>query len=77
MTRLDVDHRLCTTRFRDVARAAGARLSSHPIAAIGPDGAELAIDVAVLGAERPDRTLVVLAGVHGVGRFPRCGRGRP
>lgn len=48
---------------------AGLAVTAHPIAARGPDGAELTIEVATLGAARPRRALVVLSGVHGVEGF--------
>ncbi len=51
------------------AEARGATLSSHPLGARGPDGEELAVDVAYLGPEAPERLLVVSSGIHGVEGF--------
>lgn len=48
---------------------AGVAVSPEALEARGPFGLELTIDVVVLGAERPDRALVVLSGVHGVEGF--------
>lgn len=48
------------------ARAVGATLASHPIAARAPSGAPLTIDNACLGAPSPETLLVVTSGVHGV-----------
>jgi len=64
-----VDPAACVDRFRRVADDAGATVTSHPITAAGPQGEELAVDIAVVGAGRPDRALVVLSGVHGVEAF--------
>jgi hypothetical protein len=63
------DYVSCRSRFAQAAHAAGLAVESHPLSATGPDGEELAIDVAVLGARRPSSALVVLSGVHGVEGF--------
>jgi predicted deacylase len=55
----------CRERFRWTCHAAGLAWSAHPIAARGPHGQELTIDVTSYGAPRPARALVVLTGVHG------------
>jgi hypothetical protein len=55
----------CRERFRWTVSAAGLRSTAHPIAARGPHGQELTIDITMFGADRPARALVVLAGVHG------------
>jgi predicted deacylase len=55
----------CRDRFRWTATLAGLRVDAHPIAARGPHGQELTIDVTSFGSHRPRRALVVLAGVHG------------
>lgn len=54
--------------FLDRARAAGADLAAHPHPLRGPDGEELAADVARFGAPagRADRVVIVSSGVHGV-----------
>jgi polar amino acid transport system ATP-binding protein len=52
--------------FLSAAKYASARLSCHPIAARGPAGEALSIDVAQLGAEKPKRVLAISSGTHGV-----------
>lgn len=52
--------------FRAEATRAGARLSAHAIQARGPDGEELYIDSARLGAPRPRFLLLFTTGVHGI-----------
>jgi hypothetical protein len=55
-------------RFIAAARAAGATLQTHPIAAAAPDAAPsepLAIDVAILGPEDAP-ALIVSSGIHGI-----------
>jgi hypothetical protein len=56
-------------QFRQAAEAVGARLEKHAIAARGPSGEELTIDVALLGSEAPRRAGLVSSGVHGVEGF--------
>lgn len=52
--------------FRQAARRCHAALWELPIDDFDLDGARLAIDVAWIGAARPERALVHLSGVHGV-----------
>ena len=59
----------CRARFRRAAATAGLEVDAHPLAARGPFGQELTIDVASFGTSAPDRALVVLSGVHGVEGF--------
>ena len=59
----------CRDRFQKLAAEAGASLEARPIAARGPDGEGLSLDLAVLGAPRPRRALVTLSGVHGIEGF--------
>lgn len=59
----------CRARFRRAARAAGSSFEAYPIRAPGPDGEALGTDVVHLGAERPERALLLLSGVHGVEGF--------
>lgn len=59
----------CRARFRRAAAAAGAPVEAHPIAAHGPEGQELTVDVVQLGSSRPRRALTLLSGVHGVEGF--------
>ncbi len=57
-------------RFLTAATAAGASVVSHPHpGATGPDGAQLAIDVARLGPDDASAVLVVVSGTHGVEGF--------
>jgi hypothetical protein len=60
-------------RFRQTAAAAGARLDSviHPER--GPDGGELATDVALIGEATAAAVLVMISATHGVEGF--CGSG--
>jgi len=56
----------CRARFLHAASRAGAEIERHPIETRGPDGEQLTIDVARLGAARAARMLVVMSGVHGI-----------
>lgn len=66
---LPLTYEECRARFGRVVAGAGLSLESHAIAARGPNGAELAIDVTQVGSDAPARALVVLSGVHGVEGF--------
>jgi len=61
-------------RFVTLARSAGLELTTylHPTHR-GPDGGELACDVALLGSTAAPRLLIVSSGTHGVEGF--CGSG--
>lgn len=59
----------CRHRFCDAAQQNGWLCESHPIDAIGPDGATLAFDVAVSPAPDTRKTIVVSSGIHGVEGF--------
>ena len=63
------DYVSARARFRAAAHALGARLEAHPIGIDGPDGEPLTLDVAVLGATSPTRSVVVSSGLHGVEGF--------
>jgi Protein of unknown function (DUF2817) len=56
-------------KFADAARDAGAVTNSFALGVRGPDGGELATDVAWLGAAEAPRVLVTTSGVHGVEGF--------
>lgn len=71
--RLQRSYRPCRSRFQETARAHGARVQTLPIAARGPTGEVLTIDLAVVGSPQARRALVVLSGVHGVEAFA-CSR---
>ena len=63
------DYAAARARFRNVALRAGATLDSLPIAALGPNGESLTIDIAWLGARRPRRVVLHITGIHGVEAF--------
>lgn len=67
--RLPLTYDECRTRFRRAATAAGVAVESHAIAARGPDGQELTIDLVAFGTRRPRRALLIMSGVHGVEGF--------
>src|SRR5512139_1654614 len=60
---------MARARFRSAASAARFELSEHPIAARGPDGGTLALDVARRGPRNPRATLFLSSGMHGVEGF--------
>jgi predicted deacylase len=60
------DYSTARERFLAAARTHGWAVESHPIAARGPAGEELFIDVAAHGPGDPSKTLIVSSGVHGV-----------
>jgi hypothetical protein len=59
----------CRARFRRAAIESGVGVEPFPIAARGPHGQQLTIDVVRIGAVAPRRVLVVMSGVHGVEGF--------
>ncbi len=59
------DYRTGRDRFRTASRARGFRLQTITI----DERADLTIDVAFAGAERPDRLVIVSSGLHGVEGF--------
>jgi len=63
------DYLASRARFRAGALAGGWDLEACPIGTPGPDGAELSIEVARIGPERPDRVVIVSSGLHGVEGF--------
>jgi hypothetical protein len=60
------DYATARGRFREAAAHAGFLLLSYPLAARGPQGEELAIDVALKPAGDARRALVISSGTHGV-----------
>ena len=56
-------------KFLKAAREAGARVSSSVLGTHGPEGGELATDVAWLGARNARKVLVTISGTHGVEGF--------
>ncbi len=67
--RLPLTYDECRARFRWAVAAAGLPHTAHPLAALGPEGQTLTIDLTWAGADRPERALLVLSGVHGVEGF--------
>ena len=62
-------YQVARERFREAARTAAAPLRHYPLADEGPDGGELVVDVARVGARNPRRAVVVSSGLHGVEGF--------
>ncbi len=60
------DYFISRARFVEQAERAGMTRTSYPIAAKGPKGEMLSIDVARLGPKKPEKTLVLSSGLHGV-----------
>jgi len=63
------DYTAARARFRASALSLGARLQEFPIGQKGPDGEDLTLDVALLGAHQPRKAVVVSSGTHGVEGF--------
>lgn len=63
------DYPTARQRFRAEAGRLGIPLTSHAIAARGPQGETLSIDVASIGAAHCRRVLVLSSGLHGVEGF--------
>ena len=63
------DYVTARDRFRAAAGRAGAALESLPLAAPGPRGESLTIDIARLGPRHPRRAVLHISGVHGVEAF--------
>src|SRR6056297_2205585 len=57
--------------FLDAAAAAHAVVTHHPHPLAGPDGGDLAVDVAELGPDTADDVVLVVSGTHGVEGY--CG----
>lgn len=60
-------------KFRAAALAAGAETGSYPHPLKGPDGGDLATDIALLGPRNATRIAVISSGTHGVEGY--CGSG--
>ncbi len=63
------DYFAARSRFRDVARRAGASLDALRLEAHGPLQEELTIDIASLGERGAQRILLHTSGLHGVEAF--------
>ena len=68
-TYFSIDYVTARGRFREAAALAGGRLTALELAAKGPHGEDLTIDIAWFGPERPRGALVHSSGVHGVEAF--------
>ncbi len=69
LERLPLTYAECRARFLRSATATGSAVEALPIAARGPDGAQLFVDVTRVGAQEVSSVLLVLSGVHGVEGF--------
>lgn len=67
------DYQQARAKFRDAVAEADGDLDAVAHPDRGPDGGELATDVAWFGPRDADRVLVMLSGTHGVEGF--CGSG--
>lgn len=56
-------------RFRAAVSRLGWDLETYPIEAVGPEGEELATDVAISSGGDAEKTLVLSSGLHGVEGF--------
>jgi predicted deacylase len=63
------DYNSARTSFQEAARRHGFQLFSLGLAAKGPEGEDLTIDMAWAGAENPRRVFIHSSGVHGVEAF--------
>ena len=63
------DYESARARFRENAADAGAALHAIELAAKGPRGVALTIDIAWLGATEPQRVFLYTSGLHGVEAF--------
>jgi hypothetical protein len=63
------DYATARARFREAARAVGARLDELPLEARGPSGQALTIDIARLGTPGARRVLLHASGIHGTEAF--------
>ena len=67
------DYFASRARFVELARACGARPESRAVAAVGPRGESLSVDVATIGERGADHLIVITSGVHGVEGFLGAG----
>lgn len=63
------DYVTARRRFLAAARRLGWSLEAHPIAATGPNGEELTVDVAISPGDGSGQALVLSSGLHGVEGF--------
>lgn len=60
------DYIAARARFRSAALALGCHLEAHRLEQLGPDGEDLTVDVARLGAPDAERIVLVTSGLHGL-----------
>src|SRR3712207_6826574 len=63
------DYSTARSRFREAALRLKCHLEAHSIEQVAPNGEDLTIDVAILGASEPQKIVVVSSGLHGVEGF--------
>ncbi len=68
-TTFSPDYSSARWRFQQAASRLNWHLESHPIGLVGPDGNDLAFDVACTSGGDPEKVLVVSSGIHGVEGF--------
>jgi hypothetical protein len=67
--RFPKDYAAARERFRRAAMQLGCDVEAYPMTLKGPQGEELAMDVAIVPGSDPYRALVVSSGIHGVEGF--------
>lgn len=55
--------------FIEMGRACGAQMDSHQVAALGPAGEPLSVEVASITSESDEHIIVLCSGVHGIEGF--------
>lgn len=63
------DYPAARRKFLEAAASAGAEVTSHVNPVMGPDGSELACDVATLGPADAKQVLMINSGTHGAEGF--------
>ena len=63
------DYFASRARFIELGNACGAHMDAHPIAALGPAGETLTVDVASLTSPTDEHLIILTSGVHGVEGF--------
>ncbi|MBI2958682.1 MAG: DUF2817 domain-containing protein, partial [Betaproteobacteria bacterium] len=63
------DYATARARFRQAALDCGCQVEAHAIDRSGPNGEDLAIDVAIARGANSERALLVSSGMHGVEGF--------
>lgn len=68
-TLYSTDYATARKQFREAALSLGCEVEAHSIDQRGPNGEELAIDVAIAPGASAERALVISSGIHGVEGF--------